>query len=379
MGVTVYSIVASVIFFNIALVTAFIMRRSSTFVARRTVSYLLLMVLLGIIRLLTPIDFDKAFVVRSYQVIPMIEDFLNRPIVGSYTFGSLLLLVWLAGTVTFIVRDMIIQIRFIHASRNYPPSDRRDLLDLAGEYGSNFGLLVSSSISRPYTAGLFRPVIYLPDIELPEEQWRTILRHEVQHIRSHDEVKKLFFLAIQALFWWNPLAHISRKEIDTILELQCDARVTAGMSKEEVDAYLDLLWTLKERKAERRIPVGASTMVWDQKQLESRFAALRDADITKKRRRHDVTYFLLAALFLLSYFVIVQPARFPGETGCWDEPLDSKEVYLLQDNPEISTEYIVHKDGEYLFFVGDQCICLLDEEKLSEEPFKSLPIVEENK
>lgn len=177
------------------------------------------------------------------------------------------------GRVTFIVRGMIIQLCFVHASRNYSLSDCRDFLDLAGEYVSNFGLLVSSSISRPYTAGLFRPVIYLLDIELPEEQWRTILRCEVKHVRSHDEVKKLFFLAIQALFWWNPLAHISREEIDSILVLQCVAKVTAGMSQEKVDAYLDLLWTLKKRKAEQRIPVGASTLVWDQKQLEAQFKA----------------------------------------------------------------------------------------------------------
>ena len=379
MGVTVYSIVASVIFFNIALVTAFIMRRSSTFVARRTVSYLLLMVLLGIIRLLTPIDFDKAFVVRSYQVIPMIEDFLNRPIVGSYTFGSLLLLVWLAGTVTYIVRDMIMQICFVQASRNYPPSDRRDLLDLAGEYGSNFGLLVSSSISRPYTAGLFRPVIYLPDIELPEEQWRTILRHEVQHIRSHDEVKKLFFLAIQALFWWNPLAHISRKEIDTILELQCDAKVTAGMSKEEVDAYLDLLWTLTERKAEQRIPVGASTMVWDQKQLESRFAALRDACPTSAMRPSIILYIILFAVFLLSYFVIVQPIGFPDETEYWDGSYNPEEVYMLPHESVISREYILYQNGVYMYFVDDQYICPIDKEKLSDEAFCLIPILEVDK
>jgi len=375
MGVTVYSIVASVIFFNIALVSAFIMRRSSTFVARHTVSFLLLMVLLGIVRLLTPIDFDKAYVVRSYQVIPMIEDFINQPIVGSYTFGSLLLLVWLAGTVTFIVRDMIIQIRFIHASRNYPPSDRRDLLDLAGEYGSNFGLLVSSSISRPYTAGLFRPVIYLPDFELPEEQWRTILRHEVQHIRSHDEVKKLFFLAIQALFWWNPLAHISRKEIDTILELQCDAKVTAGMSNEEVDAYLDLLRTLKERKAESRIPVGASTMVWDQKELEARFAALQNACSLSKKRTSVVLYILLLSLFLLSYFVIVQPAGFASEHEIMDGISATEHFHMDAFAGKTSDMYILCENGEYYLYMNGERVNLILEEQLQVPPFNSLPII----
>ena len=379
MGITVYSVAISVVFFNIALIAAFLMRRSNTFLARRTVSFLLLMVVLGIIRLLTPIDFDKAFVVRSYQVIPAIEDFINRPIAGNYTLGSLLLLVWLAGTVIFLARDIVTQIRFVRTSRNYPPSDRRDLLDLAGEYGSNFGLLVSSSISRPYTAGLFRPAIYLPDIELPEESWRTILRHEVQHIRSHDEAKKLFFLAVQALFWWNPLAHISRKEIDTMLELQCDAKVTDGMSHEEVDAYLDLLKTLKERKANHQIPVGSSMMVWDQKELKARFAALRDAGFSPKRSPHVIVYALLLALFTLSYFVIIQPIGFPNEEEYLADVGKLDNAYVLPFTADASNEYILHTNGEYLYFIDDQYIGRIDKEKLSDEAFCSIPILEVDK
>lgn len=379
MGITVYSIIISVVFFNIALIAAFLMRRSSTFLARHTVSFLLLMVLLGTVRLLTPIDFDKAYVVRSYQVVPAIEDFFARPIVGDYTIGSLLLLIWLTGTVVFLVRDIVKQIHFVRTSRNYPPSDRRDLLDLAGEYGSNFGLLVSSSISRPYTAGLFRPAIYLPDIELPEEAWRTILRHEVQHIRSHDEVKKLFFLAIQALFWWSPLAHISREEIDTILELQCDAKVTAGMSKEEVDAYLDLLKSLKDRQPDRRVPVCASTLVLDHKELEARFAALQNAESTTMRRPRATVYILLLVVYVFSYFVIVQPARFATEEKLTEDvsTFDSYEVdeYIASS----SDMYIVFENNEYHLYVNGVATSVVSEENLTTPPFNTLPILEDNK
>lgn len=63
MGITVYSVVISVVFFNVALIATFLMRRSNTFLVRHTVSFLLLVVLLGIVRLLTPIDFDSAYVV----------------------------------------------------------------------------------------------------------------------------------------------------------------------------------------------------------------------------------------------------------------------------------------------------------------------------
>lgn len=379
MGITVYSVVISVVFFNVALIAAFLMRRSNAFLARHTVSFLLLMVLLGIVRLLTPIDFDKAFVVRSYQVIPAIEDFIHRPIAGSFTFGSLMLLTWLAGTVVFLIRDILKQIHFVRTSRNYPPSDRRDLIDLAGEYGSNFGLLVSSSISRPYTAGLFRPAIYLPDIELPEESWRIILRHEVQHIRSHDEAKKLFFLAVQALFWWNPLAHISRKEIDTILELQCDAKVTAGMPKEEVDAYLALLKTLKERKADHRIPVGASAMVWDQEELKVRFAAIQNSVFAPKMRPSAIVYIILFAVFALSYFVIVQPFGYASEMDLEQDLTDANDYYMLQVTADSSEMYIVHSSGYYYLYAGDNFVTTVTEDKLLTEPFRSLPILEDNK
>lgn len=379
MGITVYSVVSSVLFFNIALIAAFIMRRSSVFLAKRTVSFLILTVLLGIVRLFFPIDFDRNYVIRSYHVIPAIEDFLDRPVAGSISVGSLLLGIWIVGTLAFLTRDLIRQLRFLREIRHFPSVDRLDLIELASEFGSSFSLLVSPEISRPYVAGLLHPVIYLPDLQLPEEQWRIILRHEVQHIRSLDGWKKLFFLVIQALFWWNPLAHVSLSEIDTLIELQCDAKVTADMNAEEVDCYLETLKSLKVQSTASAVPVGASTLVWDQKQLVARFRALQDAGFSKKKRPHIIAYILLFAVFVASYFVIVQPIRYPDETEYWDKSIETEEGYILPYFSETSGEYIVHANDEYYYFIGDQCMSILDEDKLTEEAFNSIPIVEGNK
>ena len=377
MGITVYSVVISVVFFNLALVAAFVMRRSNSFLARHALPFLAVTVLLGIARLLTPIDFDRAYVIRSYQIVPAIESFFSRSITGPLTVGALVLAVWLGGTVFLLARDALQQIRFVRASRNYPPSDRRDLLEMAGEYGSNFGLLVSKSISRPYVAGLFRPVIYLPDLELSEVQWRTVFRHEVQHIRSRDEWKKLFFLVIQALFWWNPLAHISRKEIDTLIELQCDARVTTGMSEGEVDTYLDTLKTLLDRTADRNLAVTASPMVWDAGQMEARFMALQSTGSFKKTRSHAVAYILLFSVFVLSFFVIVQPAHFATEAELENGLMDSESSFVVPVVVESNDMYIVHEDGQYYLYVDGVRVSSILEENLSTEPFNSLPIQEE--
>lgn len=374
MGISIYSVVISIVFFNIALVAAFIMRRSNALLAKRTVSFLLLTVLLGVVRLLTPIDFDKAFVVRSYHVIPTIEDFLNLNLIGPFTIGSILLVVWFMGTLAFVVYDVVLQLRFVQASRNYPVSDRKDILDLAGEFGTGFSVMVSPQISRPYVSGLLRPVIYLPDLELSEVQWRTILRHEVQHIHSHDEWKKLFFLAIQALFWWNPLAHISREEIDTLIELQCDAKVTAGMSVEEVDAYLETLKTLSIKAHELQVPLGASALVWDQEQLVARFRALQDTGFSQKNRPHAFAFILLLSLFVLSYFIIIQPIRYPTEADLTSDLSLNDDYMEYSVTGESESMYIVLIDGQYYLYVNGTCDNKLDEDQLSVEPFCYLPI-----
>ena len=374
MGISQYSIISSILFFNLSLIVAFIMRRSSTFLARHSVSFLLTMVLLGIVRLLIPIEFSRAFIVRSYRWIPGIIAFLKQPVLGSYSLRSLLRGIWLIGTAVILTVDTIREIRFIRRSRNYPPSDRRDLLDLAAEQGNNFGLLVSRSISRPYVAGLFRPIIYLPDIELPEEQWRIVFRHEVQHIRSLDEWKKLFFAVVQALFWWNPLAHISRKEIDTLIELQCDAKVTAGMSEEEVNTYLKTLKDLMERARDRRLAVTAVALVWDEKQMEARFKALENAsEAAKKKGSPTAVYYLLAAVFLASYFVLIQPASVPPED---DITVDSDGLTAVDQTQDINgadSIQIVVENGNYVMYINGEYHGVIDESILANSEYSTVP------
>lgn len=374
MGITVYSVASSIIFFNLALIAAFVMRRSNVFLAKRTTSFLLFTVLLGAVRLLIPIDSGRCYIIHSTHVLPAVRRFLNSTVLGPVTFASLLLAIWFVVSLAILIWDFVIQARFIRASRNYHSVDRPDLVELAGELGSNYGMLVSPSISRPYVSGLFRPIIYLPDIELPEEQWRIILRHEVQHIRSHDEWKKLFFLVVQAIFWWNPLAHISRAEIDTLIELQCDAKVTASMSAEEVDAYLETLKGLKSQSFECKVPVGASALVWDQKQLLARFEALQDVGFTQKRRPSIAAYFLLLVLFVLSYFIIIQPIESPKEADIIMNAEYPEDVVLVEASSSPDDLYIVYDEGHYYLYSSGIQINEIDKNNLEKEPFSSLPI-----
>ena len=123
MGVTVYSVIVSVVIYNLSLIAVFLLRRSGAIRAKYTSALLLFLTLLGAIRLFTPIDLDDAFVIRSYKVLPAIEDALTAPWPGGLSLGKLILLIWAAGTLVFILRDLRRQWRFAAADRLLPLTD----------------------------------------------------------------------------------------------------------------------------------------------------------------------------------------------------------------------------------------------------------------
>lgn len=103
MGVTAYSIIVSVLFYNLSLIVVYLLSRSGVIRAKYTSALLLFLTFLGSVRLLIPIDLDQAYVIRSYKVLPAIEDVLSKPLLGSLSLGRILLLIWAVGTVVFIL------------------------------------------------------------------------------------------------------------------------------------------------------------------------------------------------------------------------------------------------------------------------------------
>ena len=93
MGVTAYSVIISVLFYNLSLIVVFLLSRSGLIRAKYTSALLLLLTFLGAVRLLIPIDLDRAYVIRSYKVLPAIEDALSKPLFGAVSLGGLLLLI----------------------------------------------------------------------------------------------------------------------------------------------------------------------------------------------------------------------------------------------------------------------------------------------
>lgn len=375
MGITVYSVAISIVFYNLALIAVFILRRSPGVRAKHAVSLLAFITVLGVVRLVLPIDFDAAYVVRSYKIIPAVEDFLRRPLAAPFTYGHLLLTLWAVGSLVMVIKDVRLQRRFDRYLQSIDFVDRPELLEIAAEYGSSFAVLISPQLHMPFTSGILHPVIYLPDVELSDAEWRMVFRHEITHIRSRDNLKKLFFLAVEALFWWNPLAHFSSKEINTLLELRCDVKVISDMNDWERVEYVELLKKLLILVSFQKLPTGVSSILGDSGEMHSRFTTLEMYEKRAHRTYYDI-FAALGLLFLLSYFILLQPARRPSAEDVYTRVSNPKSfVSENEDSYSVSGYIVLEEDGKYSLYIDGHAVGFLSDEAVSFPPWNLLPII----
>ena len=312
-----YAVCAAIVYFNLAMLVVALLARRTSFLVKYSTSLLLLFAVLGVLRMLVPLDLREACVIESYTAYPAVRDALRSPLPlsgVSITTGELLLLVWLAGTVTVLLKKALQLLREHRALARLPRVESPAVRAAAARLDlQNAEIVVSPQVCVPMSAGLFRAHIYLPDIALPEEEWTLILAHEYQHIRSHDTLIRLFYLLLLALFWWNPVVYWFQKTLDQLLELRCDANVTKDMDEGEKERYLAAILDVvrKLRGSGLARPAAASALVY----RHPSSTVQRFDVVLNGRKKSEKVQAALSALavcvFLLSYFVILQPCTAP--------------------------------------------------------------------
>ena len=93
--------------------------------------------------------------------------------------------------------------------------------------------------------GIFRPVLLVPEgitDRLTQAQWKSILAHELCHVRRGDNLTAAIHMAIEAVFWFHPLVWwIGRRLVDE-RERACDEEVlmTVGDPEDYAEAILNV-------------------------------------------------------------------------------------------------------------------------------------------
>ena len=98
------------------------------------------------------------------------------------------------------------------------------------------GCYSGACVAVPFTLGVVRPLIYMPD-HVQGTARQAVLLHEQTHIRRHDTLTKPLFYAVACLHWFNPLAWLAFRELSHDMEAACDEAAVRGRSLPERSAY----------------------------------------------------------------------------------------------------------------------------------------------
>ena len=134
--------------------------------------------------------------------------------------------VWAVGVAVLAVRGIVGYIKLKrHVALACKTSD--------GCYGG-------ACVTAPFTLGILRPRVYLPD-DLQGTARRAVLLHEQTHIRRRDPLTKPLFYAVACLHWFNPLAWLAFCTFERDMEAACDEAAVRGRPLPERNAYCESL------------------------------------------------------------------------------------------------------------------------------------------
>lgn len=156
-------------------------------------------------------------------------------------FPRSLLLIWIAVLGLVIGYYVFCYLRFrrnVHHLNETSASRQKDFSDLKRQMKirRSVSLHYCEASAPPFTCGSFRPCIVLTP-SVSEEAADLVMRHELQHIRSHDFFWRTAAFAAVLIHCWNPFIYLLWKEMREISELACDEKVTKGLSSEEIRLY----------------------------------------------------------------------------------------------------------------------------------------------
>jgi len=160
-------------------------------------------------------------------------------------------------------------------------------------------LLRGADDAVPMTWGSLRPVVYLPPgaEDWSAEQRRSVLLHELAHVRRWDSLTRSVSQLACAVFWFHPLTWYAAHRLLKEQERACDDMVL--LAGAEPDEYATTLLTLARRYRHRRPAVVGALALARRTTLENRLVSILDP------RRKRITMSRPHRFVLLATFVAI--------------------------------------------------------------------------
>jgi len=213
-----------------------------------------------------------------------------------------LALAWAAGFALLLLRLLAAQFLLRSRARKSSTLTTDDPITAAfASAGAELGvrrrvtLLLDGRRTIPVVWGVLRPHLLLPleARDWSDEQLRSVLLHELAHVKRCDPLVQWMSQLACALHWWNPLVWFAAWRLSVERERACDDLVLA--SGVRPSAYAEHLLHVATRLAPARWTSACGLAMARRSSLEGRLHAV----LSEELRRHRVSAPIAAVALVL--------------------------------------------------------------------------------
>ena len=197
--------------------------------------------------------------------------------INSQVFANILIGVWLFGA-TLISTLLVYRWWAVFSdirSTGYSASNSLiaevDALRVQLGIGRKFNVIVTEANYGPCVFGFLKPTLILPQSVVEgtdAKTLRSILAHEIIHVRRGDTLLDFLQMFAQVLWWFHPMVWWANRQVNRLSEHCCDDETVVGLSCQPISYARGLLRVLELRNDIRPI-VAVSGM--------------RAAEVTRRR------------------------------------------------------------------------------------------------
>lgn len=346
MKITFFSVIMSILWGSVLMLIFATLRKKKNLTDMCSVTGIVILYVFCAVRMLIPIELPWVIIIPNESIYNPFFRAVRYVLPGGWTIIQVLATTWMIGATIALIKlglkyyRLMVRIRDITA-KSVPVSS--EIIETC----KGIRVYKTNEADVPIAVGLLNEVIIIPDRPYTEKDMQLIIRHEYTHIKNKDLLIQLLTNILCAIYWWNPVVYLFRRDLEQYFEIRCDKTVTADMSKKETAEYLDVLLKIYNagQSGVSRNTVGViENYKAGGKELKERFERLSESFERRSRQYMGrmAAVVITICLLAVSYMFIIQSNYATPEM----------EEGAIEVSPE--NAYIVRlEDGRYILYMDD--------------------------